>query len=91
MVIPDKYVSSTNFQSIDCDVLVDSESQYLIFFASFCLVIKHYRSLIGFYGKREYLVSCTRDGSLTKTRVVRWLIYLEYGTTWQAVHVRFTD
>ena len=51
----------------------------------FVLVIEHYCSLVGFSGKREYLVSCTAYGSLTKTRVVRWSIYLENGSTWQAV------
>ena len=52
----------------------------------FFSVIEHYGSLAGLYGKREYLANCTITyGSLTKTRVVRWLIHLENGSTWQAV------
>ena len=47
--------------------------------------IEHYCSLVDVFGKREYVANRTMYGPLTKTRVVRWLMYLENGSTWQAV------
>ena len=38
-------------------------------------------SVVDVFGKREYLASGAMFGPLTKTRVVRWLIYLENGRT----------
>lgn len=42
-------------------------------------------SLVGLNGKHDNLVRCTTYGSLTKMRVVRWLIYSQNGNAWQAV------
>ena len=43
----------------------------------FFSVIEHYGSLAGLYRKREYLANCTITyGSLTKTRVVRWVFFV---------------
>ena len=32
--------------------------------------------MVDIFGKRKYLASCTTYGSLTKTRVVRWVFFV---------------